>query len=488
MNRKTFSNIFSMVVIAAAVFVFGNYNVKAHIHGDSSIAGKLNLHADNKLVLDKPGKNQLKELRLHDQQLLLLDKQGLKNDKIANPKKLDLLKYVELNVKPNLPLDDGGLFKLEKEIALAKDLKLADHKLDLSRLHKDNGLVDKIGLLSAHLKSGLVYRKALKDKRILDNKAAKFDKDELKLAGKYLIKFALGIDNVLEKKDFLKEEKTSVLDPGLDEPLKSGLSRNEKSILKIHSDDLKGLLDLHKLNKIGHDDSIVKDLGHSSTAGGANYISLNEDRYKTEHKGFLALKNLKIEESTHSSALPDQGGVELIPALRSELLIVSVANDLSGLALKKNKFRKEFVKNIEWQWTNNPISVLNAMKWWFTDKNAALQALKEGQANDRSAQTSYDAAAAELPDFWSLVFYTSSWNADFSVVEGYIKWQQQNEWNSLNTSRESWNALPRNEEWAYYNLLWGQRQNWEALGAYRAGWGKSKAQVMALVENIWRKQ
>jgi hypothetical protein len=154
---------------------------------------------------------------------------------------------------------------------------------------------------------------------------------------------------------------------------------------------------------------------------------------------------------------------------------------------EKEKARKELIKNIEWQWANNPVSMLNAMKAWFSDKNAALAVLKAGQENNPGAQKNYDLAVTQWSDFWSLVFYQTSWEADFSTLETSLKWQLGNEWASLNSSRESWNAQPRNEEWAYYNLLWGQRQNWEVLRNYRAGWNQNKAKVMELVEKVWKK-
>lgn len=493
MRRITFSNIFSMIVIAAVVLIFGDSNVKADTHHGSLIGGEIALHLGDDLRLDKSGKNHLKKLQLRDQHLLLLDKIGLKTDKIADLKKLDILKDAKLNLKPDVLLDDLHLLKSDSLNARLDSIKLADHLQYLSLRDKDAGLAIKTGLLSAHLKSGLLSLVDLENKLILDNKSVKLGKHELKPADKNLGEIALGIDKVLVKKSLLKDEKISVFNAGLDKPVKNVLFLSDKGLLTGKSNDLKDALDVHGLalkdDRVVLDNSIVKSLAHTFTADHADGLLVNAVLNDAAHKSALTLKQLKIENLTLTSALPSLGGADSILGLDDGLVKPAAELNLVNVASKKNKIRKEVTKNVEWQWTNNPISVLNAMKWWFTDKDAALKVLKEGQASNPAAQRSYDLAAAELSDFWSIVSSGSPQDDDDSTaIEAHLKWQQQNEWSSLNSSRESWNALPRNEDWAYYNLLWGQRQNWEALRSYRSGWSKNKSQVMAIVDSIWKKQ
>lgn len=159
------------------------------------------------------------------------------------------------------------------------------------------------------------------------------------------------------------------------------------------------------------------------------------------------------------------------------------------LSIKTNKakIRTETIKNIMWQWENNPISILNAMQAWSENKDTALEKLKEGQTNNKKVQQLYDDAAEQLPDFWDLVFYTTWSEADFSTFESNLAWQHQNDSNSLEESEKAWQTNPRQEIWAYYHLLWGQRKNPNALKIYRACWKEDKNKVMSSVSKILKR-
>lgn len=140
--------------------------------------------------------------------------------------------------------------------------------------------------------------------------------------------------------------------------------------------------------------------------------------------------------------------------------------------------------NIMWQWDNNPVSILNAMQWWSKDRNIALSKLKEGQANNKDAQSLYDVAAETLTNFWDLVFYSVWSKADFAALQSHLEWQWQNNWDSLVKSEKAWNANPQQEIWAYYHLLWGQKDNPNVLKLYRACWNNNKDKVMSIVSKI----
>lgn len=143
--------------------------------------------------------------------------------------------------------------------------------------------------------------------------------------------------------------------------------------------------------------------------------------------------------------------------------------------------------NITWQWDNNPVSILNAMKWWSKDRKVALSKLKEGQANNEDMQSLYDWAAEKLANFEDLVFYSTASKADFSELQSHLEWQWQNNWNSLLKSEKAWNEHPKQEIWAYYHLLWGQRNHPKILNLYRACWSENKETVMFMVSKICRK-
>lgn len=140
--------------------------------------------------------------------------------------------------------------------------------------------------------------------------------------------------------------------------------------------------------------------------------------------------------------------------------------------------------NIIWQWDHNPVSILNAMRWWSKDRVIALSRLKEGQPNNKEVQSLYDAAAEKLTNFWDLVFYSTWAKADFSAFQTNIEWQWHNDRESLLKSEKAWNAHPRQEMVAYYQLLWGQKDNPNALKLYRACWKENKDNVMFIVGKV----
>jgi hypothetical protein len=186
------------------------------------------------------------------------------------------------------------------------------------------------------------------------------------------------------------------------------------------------------------------------------------------------------------SALSPVGGADII---RLDLRLRDTDN-VANPALensKKNRLRGELIRNIEWQWANNPVSVLESMNLWFSDKAAALARLKEGQKNNQAAIKTYDQASTEILDFWNLVFFSSSWAEDFSAIENSVNWQFANDRDSLDNSRKAWSEVPRNEARAYYFLLWGQRHDQETLRNYRACWHKDKTKVMSMVDQMWQK-
>jgi hypothetical protein len=148
---------------------------------------------------------------------------------------------------------------------------------------------------------------------------------------------------------------------------------------------------------------------------------------------------------------------------------------------KANKLRFETIASIAWQWDNNPVSVLTAIKDWSSNWEVALNTLKGGQVNNPEAQRLYDVASKTLPDFWDLVFYTTWSQANFSSLQSALGWQAGNEWDSLVQSQKSWTSSPKQEIWAYYHLLWGQRNNPQALKTYRACWKSNRSEVMAMV-------
>jgi hypothetical protein len=137
--------------------------------------------------------------------------------------------------------------------------------------------------------------------------------------------------------------------------------------------------------------------------------------------------------------------------------------------------------NIIWQWDNNPISILNAIRFWSEDRGLALNKLKEGQANNKNVQRLYEVAAANSPDFWDLVFYITQSRADWAAFEKSLAWQQWHEWTSLSKSVKAWEAKPRQELWAYFHLLWGMKKDPGALKNYRACWKEDKERVMSMV-------
>lgn len=149
---------------------------------------------------------------------------------------------------------------------------------------------------------------------------------------------------------------------------------------------------------------------------------------------------------------------------------------------EEQDLRNDVVTWVDWQWSNNPGSILNAMKFWTEDKTVALELLIQGQ--QEKWQDQYRKAAQKLSDFWWLVFYTPWSESDFDDLEISLRWQARHNWDSLWKSQDAWDSNPSQDTWAYYYLLSGQVNNPDDLKNFRACWNKDKNRVMSLVKEL----
>jgi hypothetical protein len=258
---------------------------------------------------------------------------------------------------------------------------------------------------------------------------------------------------------------------------KFGFQKDDKSEFGDNYEKFDSVVDENKFSFLNHHDKFsFKDNGNK--------------------KGFLADHNkFNFKDGFNKVKFKDSQKVKIIEDIKFDVL-----NDLNKInrfqnqknhtlltKSNKDKIKTETIRNIMWQWNNNPFSILNALQAWFEDKDLALKKLKEGQANNKNGQHLYDVAAKTLPDFWNLVFYSTWSKADFSALESNLAWQWQNNWDSLSKSEKAWHTNPKQEKWAYYYLLWGQRDNPNALNLYRACWNENKEKVMSIVNKISKK-
>lgn len=149
-------------------------------------------------------------------------------------------------------------------------------------------------------------------------------------------------------------------------------------------------------------------------------------------------------------------------------------------------------KDFRWQWMNNPIGMLSEIKWWAKNRDIALSRLRKGSANNEEVESVFHKAAETARTYLNEALYGTWSEADFPALKSHLEWQSENEWDTLSKSWKAWSEDAEDDEekpWVYYNLLWGQRENPDALQIYRACWNEDKDRVMDLVKQfVWQEK
>lgn len=510
MKGKSYSNIFTLVAVAAIVLLIGKSQLKAEVHYnllDNREAALLDLHGD-KILLDRHIDALLPDGRILNHQKIDILDTGVhvnrakyvtardakqldkvqKHSLISKELTADILRADEVNkdiVKKTLFLDDRPIYKVNGNKLLSSNTGPVDG-VDPIRRHDE---------LRSRVDDRSIIANLFDDRLQLKGGVLRGDADD-DLVGKSV----RGLDDpVLDHVVTAKLEgrlNGSGLNEGilLDADIKSGLVGSilldEKKTLDVtaaNSDEVLHLNDLALNNGrdlLFPDNEGLLNLNNDRVNElDANVLALNAT--SNRHLDLGILKN-RTSAISHDSALSFPGGADSILGLNSGGLVLAGKLDT---AKKKDNLRKDVIANLEWLWKNDPVSILNAMETSFTDKDAALGILKKALANDPRGVKSIELGASSLPDFWDLPFSgpRTKTVVNTSALDASIKWAYENNWAAMNSSRESWNSNPRNERWAYYKLLKANEEEPRAIENLRGWWNQDKEWVMSSVEKWWKR-